>query len=97
MSLNFDMFLFIFQSNIEGFCITEPKCMFELEQQQQRRQKGKKKCTFVNFCKFRCVDVDSFVRICLRSSFLPDTAAICTKTFYVYILRPLPNICAEGQ
>lgn len=48
MSLDFDMFLFIFQSNIEGFCITEPKCMFELEQQQQRRQKGKK----MYICKF---------------------------------------------
>lgn len=46
------MFLFIFQSDTEGFCIIEPKCMFELEQRKKRGGKGEKKCTFVNFVSF---------------------------------------------
>lgn len=47
------------------------------------------------FCKFRCVDVDSFVRICRRAVSYRFTAVICTN---ILCLQPFFFfICAKGQ
>lgn len=53
-------------------------------------------CTFVNFVTFRCVDVDSFGRICLKAAsyrFLQlfVQTFLCLQHFFS------SSICAEGQ
>lgn len=46
------------------------------------------------FCKFRCVDVDSFVRICLTEQFLTD---YCSYLYKRFMFTAFFSICAEGQ
>lgn len=50
-----------------------------------------KKMYICKFCKFRCVDVDSFVRICLEAvSCRP--LQLFVQTFYVYSISPPPFV-----
>lgn len=84
-SFDFNMFLFIFQSDLGGFCMIEPKCMFQLG----------RRCTFVNFVTFDVLMLMVFVRICLGAVSY-RVLQLFVQTFFLFTAFSF-SICAEGS